>query len=118
MVTQHDLKQFIGTEQYFFHPLVKQFNYTDGVRYFARNAGGHGAYWFLDIVATEFFHHPSRDHDFAAITLKVKDSSAVISMDDGNGRVIWNRAIEFTDCDEGEWKFYLIGNVMLLPSEY
>lgn len=51
---KHELSQFHGTENYYYHNLVRKFNYTDGVRHFFRNADTHGAYWFADIVATEF----------------------------------------------------------------
>lgn len=120
MISMGDLAQFTGTEQYYFHPGFKWMNYTDGVKYFAENAGGNGAYWFIGLVATEFFHHPDRDRDFVTITLRVTDADTkgVITMDDGNGNVLWNYALDYTDCDAGEWKFYLIGNVLLLPSEY
>lgn len=44
---------YYGTENYYKHSLMgSRFLYTDGVRFFAQNAGG-GAYWFLDILATQ-----------------------------------------------------------------
>jgi hypothetical protein len=90
--------------------------YTDGVQFFAENAGG-GAYWFLDIVATEVFRLQEKEA-FLHIVLKAQDHKALIKADDGNGNVIWDKEIEFTDCPTGEWRFYLTDNVLMVPSEY
>ena len=111
-----DLKMFTGTEQWFRHPLSSNFLYTDGVKFFAEHCGG-GAYWFLDILATELADLQEKE-DFMSITLDVVDSSAKITADDGNGNVLWTRNIDFTDAEVGTWKFFLTNNVLLLPSEY
>lgn len=111
------LAGFTGTDGYHFNPLYRWLNYTDGVRYFAQHAG-HGAYWFLDIVGTELRSH-ARSESFLLVTLEVKDGAAHLSAKvDSDRPEIWSRDIDFTDCPEGEWQFYLIDNVMLLPSEY
>ena len=111
-----DLKMFTGTEQWFRHPLSSNFLYTDGVKFFAEHCGG-GAYWFLDILATELADLQEKE-EFMSITLNVVDRSAKITADDGNGNVLWTRTIDFTDAEEGTWKFFLTNNVLLLPSEY
>ena len=111
-----DLKMFTGTEQWFRHPLSSNFLYTDGVKFFAEHCGG-GAYWFLDILATELADLQETEN-FMSITLDVVDSSAKITADDGNGNVLWTRNIDFTDAEKGTWKFFLTNNVLLLPSEY
>lgn len=111
-----DLKMFTGTEQWFRHPLSSNFLYTDGVKFFAEHCGG-GAYWFLDILATELADLQETEK-FMSITLDVVDSSAKITADDGNGNVLWTRNIDFTDAEEGTWKFFFTNNVLLLPSEY
>ena len=112
-----DLKMFTGTEQWFRHPLSSNFLYTDGVKFFAEHCGG-GAYWFLDILATELADLQETE-DFMSITLDVfDDDSAKITADDGNGNVLWTRNIDFTDAEKGTWKFFLTNNVLLLPSEY
>lgn len=113
---EQDLNQFTGTDQWYRHGLVPKMLYTDGVRYFAENAGG-GAYWFLDIVATELFQLQSKV-GFVVITADVAESKAQLYADDGNDNVIWQREIEYTDMPTGKWKFYLTDNVLLLPSEY
>ena len=111
-----DLQMFMGTEQWFRHPLSSNFKYTDGVKFFAEHCGG-GAYWFLDILATELADLQEKE-EFMSITLDVVDSSAKITADDGNGNVLWTRTIDFTDADEGTRKFFLTNNVLILQSEY
>lgn len=111
------LALFTGTETWFRHNLNRHFLYTEGVQFFAENAGG-GAYWFLDIVATEVFKK-SASRPFAIIKLAVKDRRAVISAaDDSDVPPFWTKDIMFTDCPEGEWVFYFIDNILLLSSEY
>lgn len=111
---QSDLSQFIGTDNWHQHALNRKMTYTDGVQYFAENAG---AYWFLDIVATELMEIHRREA-FLNIKLIVEERKATILADDGNDRPRFSRNIEYTDCPPGEWQFYLTDNVMLLPSEY
>lgn len=110
------LNSFTGTENYYFHNMVQKMHYTDGVRHFAQNAGG-GAYWFLDEIAFEIFPlHVSQP--FMLIELQVKDTSANIMVSDGDNHEVFTKHIGYTDCPEGDWKFYLIDNIVLLTSEY
>lgn len=113
---KHELKNFTGTETWWRHNLNRAMTYTDGVKFFAENAGG-GAYWFLDVVATEVFPL-LKDEEFILVVLHSFDDKALLFADDGNGNKLWQRDIEYTDCPEGVWKFYLTDNVLLLPSEY
>lgn len=103
-----------GTDHWYRHPLVRSCLYTDGARTFAEMAG---AYWFLDIVATEVLPF-QRKEEFIVVTMTVTGSTARIVADDGNGNPFWSRDIEFTDCPEGEWKFFVQNNTMFVPSEY
>lgn len=112
---KHGMTQFTGTEHYYRHALGRM-KYTDGVKFFAENAGG-GAYWFLDIVGTELIRF-QQSEPFISIGLNAKDGKADISATDGNGNVLWARAIGFTDCPGGEWDFYLIDEILLLAGEY
>ena len=112
-----DLTVFTGSEQIFRHSLVPTFLYTEGVRYFAQNAGN-GAYWLLDILATEVLAL-NKTEEFICIKFTVNDSgTAQITADDGNKNVFWTRDLDFTDTPTGEWKFFLIYGTCLLPSEY
>lgn len=114
---QSSLSQFIGTEKYHFNPLYRWLKYTDGVQYFAQNAGG-GAYWFLEIVGTEVQALTKR-RPFLTIDLIVKpDESCQILVTDDNDRTLWTKDIEWTDCPVGTWRFFLQSNVLMLTSEY
>ena len=113
------LSQFYGTENWTRHTLNKQLLYTDGVAYFAEHAGN-GAHWFLDIVATEVAPLASKSgHEFMAIRLMVHPGgTASITADDGDDLELYKRGIQWTDCPEGTWSFYLTDNVLMLPTEY
>lgn len=112
------LRQFMGGgEDIYKHALVKSFNYTEGVREFAQEAGN-GAYWLLDILATEpVITKHIKDHGFAIVQLKVIRSVAVLNVSNDIGvPPLYSRTIDFTDCPEapvtlpnpdGVWKFYL-----------
>lgn len=105
-----DLSQFYGTENYYRHISGKL--YTDGVQYFARNAG---AYWFVDLVLLEL---DQGDEPFLVVMLTVKNEEAEIVITDGNYEVLARKSIEWTDCPEGEYTFYICDGVMMLSSEY
>jgi hypothetical protein len=111
------LRQYTGTEQWYRHGLNRQLLYTDGVQFFAENGGGQGAYWLLDIIATEYWLLLKKA-PFLALSITVKDDAAKIEVTDGNGHILKTRELEYADLQEGVWKFYLTDNVLLLPSEY
>lgn len=129
------LRQHSGGENIYKHSLVSSFCYTEGVREFAQEAGG-GAYWLLDILATE----PSitkhiKDRGFALVLLRVTGSTALLTVaNDSDVSPLYSRNIDYTDCPEapvtpsnpeGIWKFYLeqsyVGDrqvvVCMLPQE-
>ena len=115
MNLSENLSQFYGTENYYktflFNPRLK---HTDGVQYFAKTAG---AFWFLDIIATEIYKLTSQ-HEFIAITLDVDNGKAKITATDGDDHRIFQKNISYTDCPDGEYRFYLADNVLMLTSEY
>ena len=123
-ITPNDLHEFTGTENYF-KTIDKSIVYTDGVQYFARNAGKDGAYWLLDMMVFEIIPQ-NRTGEFLVIEVSVKDSQAIIRTQDGNNNYLLKREISYTDLAEGEWKFYvengMVGEnevkVILLPSEH
>jgi hypothetical protein len=114
---KNGLSQFTGTEHYYRHVLCK-LKYTDGVAFFAENAGG-GAYWFLDIVCTELMQL-QQTVPFIHVVLDSSEieNRATLMADDGNDELLWRKEIEFTDCPPGSWEFYLIGGVLMLSREY
>ena len=111
------LAGFHGTQEWYRHWLVKRLLYTEGVQFFAEQGGQDGAYWFLDIVATEFFPLQRRE-PFLSIKLSVVDRRAAIRVDDGNGRLLQEKPINYTDMQPGDWPFYLANDVLMLPGEY
>ena len=112
-----DLKMFTGTSQYFQHPLVHNFKYTDGTRFFFNHCAG-GAHWFKDIVATEIVDL-MEIHDFLVIRLQVDNGKAEIEATNGNeNRILYSKKIAYTDAYPGTWEFYMQNMVFFLPSEY
>lgn len=108
-----NLSQFTGTEQWYKHPFSKV-TYTDGVKYFAEKAG---AYWFIDKVLLEYLPLYTK-HEFLHITLTVLGSTAFVRVTDGNDLILKKDHVEYTDCPEGEYEFFLTNDVLLLTSEY
>lgn len=109
------LREFSGGDEFYRHALNRRMLYTQGMRYFAENAGN-GAYWFMDIVATELMEIHQRE-EFMSIHLLSKEGTACIVADDGNGNEVYRRNIEYTDCPEGDWNFFLENNTLYLPRE-
>lgn len=121
-ITPNDLRQFTCTENYFQSKLPNLW-YSDGARHFFINAG---AYWFLDIVQFRIVQDKKcKLEPFMVVKLNVENEAATITVDDGNGKVLWKQTIDFTDCPIGEWKFYLeeatcgetFGKLLMVPSE-
>ncbi len=128
---RHALAYYTGSDQFYRHPLAKRFTYTEGVKAFAENAGN-GAYWLLDILATEPAIREAVLRDgFATVALVAKNGKAsLVAAKDRDGDafvgVTFERFINFTDCPDGDWRFFITTNPLLgegaitamLPSEY
>lgn len=109
-----ELRHFTGSEQ-FYRPMInRNAMYTEGVQHFAEKAG---AFWLLDILFTQP-EIVARGAEFAAITLEVKDDAAVLTVTDGNDYTAYTREIEYTDCPEGTWEFFMADLVLMLRTEY
>jgi len=119
--TEIDTSQFYGTEAYH---RVSMFNYvlTDGAKHIAEQAG---AYWLMDAIGSHLLNHA--DEEFVVCTLRTNpDRACVLTLDDGNGRVLAEQTVEWTDYPEPERKFYAVRTevnlrkcwVIMLPSEY
>lgn len=112
---QTNLSQFIGTEKYY--RITQRHLLTDGTKYLAEKAQ---CFWLMDAIAS---HLPKQFHDyFAVANLKVNESRAVLTLDDGNGNVFASQDIEYTDFPMSEMKFYCAFDgeywVIMLPREY
>lgn len=111
-----ELQQFTGTENWYRYPLNPRVMYTDGVKYFADQIG---AYWLLDIIATQPEILDTMRDSLAVVKLNVTASNtATLICTDGDYNVKYERAIEFTDAPEGVWEFFFTNDVILLPTEY
>lgn len=128
------LRQHSGSEVIYKHPLVASFNYTEGVLEFAQKAGN-GAYWMLDILATEpAILKQIKAFGFALVLLKVTGTKFLLTVADDIGEPPIFSLDGNTDCPEapvtesnpdGVWKFYLetgyVGNgvvtICMLPQE-
>lgn len=111
-----DLDQFIGSEQWYRHSLVRSITYTDGAKYVADHGG---AYWLLDEIALAQKFSPAVNAElFQVWKLTVSDRVGLLTCDDGNGNVVYQKPIPFTDFSLPEIEFSFTDNVILLPSEY
>ena len=110
-----NLCQFTGTENYY--RITQRHLLTDGTKYLADQAK---CYWLMDAIAS----HLTRSHkdDFAVVTLTVKNSKALLTLDDGNGQVFARQKISYTDFPLDDIKLYAAFDgmhwVIMLTSEY
>jgi hypothetical protein len=115
-LTKADLSQFTGSENWFRHGLVRNVLYTDGARHVAQ-AGG--AYWLIDEIAFGQALPRIASEEFQLWRLKVnRNRTGTLTCDNGNGKVVFAKPIQFTDFPLEEIVFYFTDNVILLPSEY
>lgn len=110
-----NLCQFIGTEKYY--RIAPRHVLTDGAKYLAEKAR---CFWLMDAIAT---HLPKQYHDyFAVANLAVNGTSAVLTLDDGNGNVFARQDIAYTDFPLESMKLYCSFDgeywAIMLTSEY
>jgi hypothetical protein len=79
-----------------------------------------GAGWlFSDADVVYKMVVPDEEKHFVSVKMKVNpDSTAVVDYEDGDLNKLYQQKYKYTDFPKGEFKFYIIDNVMLLPSEY
>jgi hypothetical protein len=116
-LTAADLLQFTGSEQWYRHGLVRDVLFTDGAKYVADQAG---AYWLLDEIAlAQRYEKTVAGEEFQLWKLKVDpDHTATLTCEDGNGKAVYSKAIEYTDFGLPEIALYFTNKTILLPSEY
>lgn len=113
---ERELSQFTGTEKYYFNPLYRRYNYTDGVRYLAEKGN---AYWLIDFILSNQHTAKIRAEEFQVWTITLKnEGGAIISVEDGNKNVISTFNLDFTDFPLQEYSLWLVGQTLILPSEY
>jgi hypothetical protein len=111
------MAQFTGSETFYRYGLAGDVLFTEGVKYVVDTAG---AYWLLDIICiTNVFEPKVRVEEFQLWTLTVRHNATVsVTCDDGNGRIVYRQALNFTDFPEPGIKLYFCRGTILLPSEY
>lgn len=118
MLTQADLAQFTGTENYYQHSL-RRFVYTDGVQHVAETGG---AYWLVDAIASyqpKLLTDPMLQqfqHWILEVDLDNQKAQLICQRD--NDDVVLTQDIEFTDFPLAQIRFYVVAGVLMLPSEY
>jgi len=112
-----DLRQFTGSENWYRHSLNPKVLFTDGAKYVADEGG---AYWLLDTIAcAQRYDHDLARQPFQVWKLEVRpDHSATLTVEDGNYKPLYSRALEFTDFPATEITLWLSNNVIYLPSEH
>ena len=112
-LTETDLRQFCGTEQY--HKLtLTPLNCTDGVAHVATEGN---AFWLVDAIAS--YQHLHKDKPFQLWELSVNDKKGVLTMkEDTNEPILVEQKFSYTDFPLESIKFYLIDGVLMLPSEH
>jgi len=123
MISQSDLKGFTGTEHYYKDFL--DILLTDGVKYLADNLK---CYWLITDISS-VYNTELKDEGFLICVLKINkdDKTALLEisrdLDDGKAvDLLYSQKYEYTDISENydgnEINFYLVDNVLMLPSEY
>jgi hypothetical protein len=112
-----DLAQFTGSEQWYRHSINRTVLFTDGAKYVADTAS---AYWLLDEIAlSQRFEKAVAAEEFQCWKLTVNDDhTAALACEDGDGRCVFSKHIEYTDFPLSEMMFYFTNNTILLPGEY
>lgn len=108
-----------GANEFFRHPLVRNFVLSDGVH----DCAACGIWWLIDIAATEI---PTllavEDESLGSFKAVVANSKARLTCSGSGDRVLWSRAIDWTDMPDGIWTFFIADEnerrVMILPTEY
>lgn len=115
--SRDELRRFTGSETWHRHGLVRSVLYTDGAKYVADSAG---AYWLLDEIALAQKGEPAvAGEEFQLWKLAVKpDHTATLACEDGNGRAVYVKAIEYTDFPAEGVELYCVNDTIMVPSEY
>ena len=110
------LTQFTGTTGYY--RISRRHLLTDGTKYLAEEAG---AYWLMDAIAS-YLPQFTGKQDFVVAKLVRTGCKAQLTLDDGNGRVLDQQHIPYTDFPLASIQLYACWGgdfwVLMLCSEY
>ena len=111
-----NLAQFSGAVAYY--RITPRVLITDGVKYLADHAQ---CYWLLNAAVSHLMGLGTDDH-FVLIKLVVNNSSAVLTLEDGNGRVHCTQTIPYTDFPLVQQRLYACWDgqhwIIMLTGEY
>lgn len=78
-----------------------------------------GAYWLLEYIFSSQFDEILRSEEFQVWKIEIReDDSAIITVEDGNDNSLKKFTINYTDFPFDNFDLWLIGNRLILPSEY
>lgn len=114
---EQELGHFTGTEYHY--RIRPNLLGTDGVKYLAEQAG---CFWLLDLYWSHLLGIDHIANSFTVLKMTVQKSAAYVVIEDGNGNVLAQQFVEYTDfplasitlygcCSERDW-------VLMLTSEY
>lgn len=109
------LANFTGTTQWYRNPLFPAYTYTDGVKFLAEQAG---AYWLIDYVFSNQLLPEIQGQVFQVWKIYTANDQATVKVDDGNGNILKEFKIPYTDFPLEEFTLYFTDNVLLLVREY
>ena len=111
------LKQFTGCDQLV--RLTPTVLLTEGSRYLAEAAE---CFWLFDVYASHLGNVDGKQDWFTCLKITKSNQCAQVVIEDGNGTVLAQQAIEYTDFPLNAYTLYgcWTGDfwVLMLPSEY
>ncbi len=115
-LTAAELDQFAGSETWYRHGINRKVLFTDGAKFLADRAGDYG---LLDEIAIiQPYVRNVAAEEFQVWKLAVRpDHTAMLTCDDGNGRIVFCKEIEFTDFPLDEITLWFENGVIYLPRE-
>lgn len=116
-LSKSDLSQFSGSENWYRHGINRNVLFTDGAKYVADEGG---AYWLLDEIAIIQSHNKTvAATRFQVWKLSVRpDRTATLTCEDGNGKIVYTKEIEYSDFPLDEITLWFTNNTIYLPSEH
>lgn len=130
-ITQSDLDQFHGSEQFYRYGMFHKILMTEGAHFVAEKAG---TYWLFDMIISYIPKVDRNDHMFfVELTKNAKGNGAKLVLhdgdksEDGNGKIIYvEKKIGYTDFPLPSLRLYFCVNggiqgtkyTAMLPGEY
>ena len=112
------MRQFTGSEHWYRGTINRKVVFTDGAKHVADNGG---AYWLLDEIALTQLHVKAvKAEEFQVwkLAVDVARQTGTLTCEDGNGKKVFEKALEFTDFPLPEITLWFANNTIFLPSEY